>query len=140
MSNVSNIFEDNPSMFFNNGECKEHREDGCSVCINKVLKNKNNKQKSLALIEVATDKNASTSERMNVGQDFEKTVEFVKEALDYTDIGINRVKVVDLPDLMEKAKSEITVGKMRKFIAPPDLGKQGVVGGAWTRFKMKVGW
>lgn len=93
------------------------------------------------IVRIISDSNEVNFQSKNKAtKEFEDRVEFIKTALDFSDLGMDRVKVSELPSLMTKAQREITVGKLRKLIAPPDSKKQGIIKTLWVDLRIKMGW
>lgn len=91
--------------FERDGDCIEHGDYHCDDCYEKS-------RSAVALVTTTT----SFSNKSDIAENFKKQVNFVKTALDYSDDKISKVRVKDLPKLLEKAQDEITVGKMNAVI------------------------
>lgn len=54
-------------------------------------------------------------------ESYKKQLEFIKTGLDLSDRGLSRKKVKDLPELLQKAQNEMTIGKLDSLLKKEDV-------------------
>ncbi len=79
--------------------------------------------------DIVISNSVSNFQKGDALSDYKKKTKFIKVALDMDDKKLNATKVKDLPDLMEKAKEELTVGKMNQLLQDEVIVESGFLRG-----------
>lgn len=101
----------NDKYFYSDGDCRDHHTYKCEECLDKSTS-----LISTSIVALGYDVRLGENARDNAMEQFSKQKDFIQEALNLTDKGMAAKKVKDFPDLLNRAKEEITVGKMQKLL------------------------
>jgi hypothetical protein len=103
----------NKDFFESDGDCIQHSEYHCEDCALECLEN----GKTSMLPAIIAQPNAfQTVDKVQIRENFEDQIHFVKKALNLSDVQMDKIKVKDLGKKMNEAKEEITVGQMKDLI------------------------
>lgn len=119
-----------------NERCVKHDRYQCEDCKKQLLEKQRSALIKIETTEIATNNDLALSRKMERIDSFESSVSFVKEALNYDDKKMAKVKIKDIPKLIAQAQDEMTVGKMEKFVSK-EKRKIGVIGRSILRLFFK---
>ena len=112
-------------------DCRAHRKDNCEQCLREVEKEfakeshlaiiENAEAFSHALINVPMQSDVSSEQRgrqIEMSDVFHKQADMVQTVLELSDEELGKIKVSELPKMLEKVRKEATIGHMKKLLAP----------------------
>ena len=103
----------NKEYFETNGYCVEHSDYHCEDCALACLESG---RTSLLPAIIAQPQAFQSVDKIQMRENFEDQVRFIKKALNLSDAQMDKVKVKDIGKKMDEAKNEITVGQMKDLI------------------------
>lgn len=131
-----------------NGRCIRHDDYDCDDCNDMVQEEdeqereeKREKTTAIVVSSLSTGNQGSIeveNAQVKMKSELSRQKRFIKKSLGLTDEKIKKTKVNDLPNLLKKAQSEITVGGMEELLEEDTKDSGGFIKGL-LRFFLKMG-
>lgn len=120
-------------------DCKEHSENKCGECYEKMIQSQSASLAIIASSMVAGDDGfESEQQKITAEESLNRQLRFVKKALAMGDPALKKKKVKELPELIKKAQDEITIGGMQELLGEDNQDSRGILKGI-ARFFLKMG-
>ncbi len=120
-------------------DCREHSENKCGECYEKMIQSQSASLAIIASSMVAGDDGfESEQQKITAEESLNRQLRFVKKALAMGDPALKKKKIKELPELIKKAQDEITIGGMQELLGEDNRDSKGILKGI-ARFFLRLG-